>query len=62
MDTLHQDGEGREQSLLDLESINTENLPEGAVDDSFAREVLNESEDSAPVGQVKALPESEFNK
>lgn len=37
--------------LYEIESINTENLPEGAVDDSTAREVLNESGGSAPVGE-----------
>jgi NitT/TauT family transport system substrate-binding protein len=54
--------ENATQFLFEIETINTENLPEGAIDDSTAREVLNESGGSAPVGEVKALPESEFSK
>lgn len=45
--------------LFGIKSINSEELPEGAVDDSVAREVLKES-GSDSVGKIKGLPESEF--
>jgi NitT/TauT family transport system substrate-binding protein len=46
--------------LYKIKSINTEELPSGAVDDSIARKVLKESGATAPVGEVKALPSSEL--
>jgi NitT/TauT family transport system substrate-binding protein len=47
------------QFLNEIKTINTKELPPGAVDDSIARKVLQEAglEDA---GEVKALPESEF--
>ena len=46
--------------LFSIKSINVEKLRPEAIMPEFTQQILKERNLTAPIGQIKALPESEF--